>query len=133
MSRRTEQIAETIRRAVQAVLTEGLADPRLAGLMLTVTTVGVDTDLTTAVVRVSVLPHDREDLALHALKSAARHIRHEVGDRIALHKMPEFMFKLDEGLKKQAEILRALSKVREEAASRPAPNDPDSENPETTA
>lgn len=138
MSRRTEQISESIRRAVQTILTEGLGDPRLDGLLLTVTTVGVDTDLTTAVIRVSVLPHDREDLALHALKSAARHIRRGVGDRIELHKMPEFMFKLDEGLKKQAEVLLALSKAREEREARgetmPSPDtDPKPQDPENPA
>lgn len=134
MSRRTEQISESIRRAIQMILTEGLGDPRLNGLLLTVTTVGVDTDLTTAVIRVSVLPHDKEDLALHALKSAARHIRREVGDRIDLHKMPEFMFKLDEGLKKQAEVLAALSKAREEREARePSPAEPtDDQDPSTS-
>lgn len=129
MSRRTEQISESIRRAVQTILSEGLGDPRLDGLLLTVTTVGVDTDLTTAVIRVSVLPHDREDLALHALKSAARHIRRGVGDRIELHKMPEFMFKLDEGLKKQAEVLLALSKAREEREARGEPEPPTAPRP----
>jgi ribosome-binding factor A len=145
MSRRTEQVNEAIRRAVQTILTEGLGDPRLNGLLLTVTTVGVDTDLTLAVIRVSVLPHEKEDLALHALKSAARHIRRGVGDRIDLHKMPEFMFKLDEGLKKQAEVLSALSKARDEREAREAaagitpessdqPDpDPTQESPETTA
>lgn len=114
MTRRSEQVAEVIHRAVQHVLSEGLADPRLQGLMLTVTGVGLDNDLTTAVVRISVIPHEKESRALHALKAAARHVRHEVGERVSLHKMPELLFKLDVGLKKQSEVFEALARVRRE-------------------
>lgn len=120
MTRRSDQVAQTIRRAVQDVLSEGLSDPRLEGLMLTVTEVTIDNDLTTAVVRVSVMQHEKENLALHALKAASRYIRREVGDRVSIHIMPELMFKLDEGLKRQAEVFKALADVRREQEARDA-------------
>lgn len=114
MSKRTEQVSETLRRAVQGVLVEGLGDPRLNGCLLTVTQVGVDTDLTLAVIRVSVLPNEKQDLALHALKAASRHIRREVGERVALGKMPEFQFKIDDSAKRQAVVFDALARARAE-------------------
>ncbi|MFM9958690.1 MAG: 30S ribosome-binding factor RbfA [Phycisphaerales bacterium] len=118
MSKRTEQVNEMLRRAVQGVLVEGLGDPRLNGCLLTVTQVGVDTDFTLAVIRVSVLPVAKQDLAVHALKAAARHIRHEVSEKVSMHKMPEFQFKLDESTKRQAEVLDALAQARIEREAR---------------
>lgn len=126
MSRRSEQVAEVIRRAVQEVLTEGLADPRLSGLMLTVTSVTIDSDLTLALAHVSVLPHDKESRALPALRAAARHIRRRVADRIEMHKMPELQFRLDEGLKKQAGVLQALDMARREREERTRRGDAES-------
>lgn len=114
MSRRAEQVSSLLRRAVQSVLAEGLSDPRLEGVLLSVTDVTVSDDLRTATVKVSVLPDTRESAAMHALRTATRHVRREAGDRTALRKLPELTFKLDRSLKKQAAVLDALSRVRAE-------------------
>lgn len=115
MSRRAEQIGSTLHRAVQGVLGEGLSDPRLDGTLVTVTSVRLDDDMSEAVVTVSVLPEPRQDLALHALKDAGSHIRRKAGDRMDLKRMPRIVFKLDRALKKQAEVLGALARLRAEA------------------
>ncbi len=117
LSVRTERVASTIQDAVQQVFARGLADPRLEGL-ITVTKVTVSDDLKAATVWVSVLPIERQKLVVHGLKHAAAHIRRLVGDLIALNQMPTVSFRLDESLKREAEVYRALDKAK---AASPAP------------
>jgi ribosome-binding factor A len=121
MNRRTEQIASTLQRAVQDVLARGLSDPRISGLV-TVTGVVVAEDLATAEVSVSIYPEERESLSMHGLRAASRHIRRRVGDLVAMRQVPELTFRLDRTLKRQAEVLRAISKaVGEPPPDAPAP------------
>ncbi len=107
MSIRTEQIAASLRRAVQAVLSRGLHDPRIRG-MITVTGVQVAPDLSEAYINVSVLPEKHETLTLHGLQHAARMIRGEVGKSVNLRRLPRIIFRLDESLKQQSRIAASL-------------------------
>lgn len=136
MSRRSEQFASSLKTALQETISRGLQDPRVSGL-ITVTEVKLTEDLKTAFVHVSVLPQDRQDLTLHGLKSAAGHLRHQIGDKIQSRQMPELVFKLDHSLKKQAGVMEALSRAREERERRPivpAPQAPaDTGEPEKRA
>jgi len=113
MSIRTEQVASVIHRAIQTVLAEGLSDPRLAPI-ITVTKVAVTKDLRDATVYVTMLPEDKKDLTMHGLRSASRHIRHRISDKIALPKTPDLHFKHDLGAQNQQSILRTLSELRDE-------------------
>jgi len=117
VSRRTEQVASTLKQAVQTVLSRGLSDPRVRGL-ITVTRVDVEPDLSSAKVWVSVFPRERQELTLHGLRSAARHIRREVGKRFTSKRMPELVFEADLAAQKQAEVLHAIAKAREEFRDR---------------
>lgn len=126
MSRRAEQLASEIHRAVQQVLDRGLQDPRVSG-MITVTAVRVTPDFRTAQVSVSVLPAEKQDLTMHGLRSAARHIRHEVGELVRTRQMPELAFRLDESLKKQAAVMDAIAKAAEDRRRREAGRAPDTE------
>lgn len=128
MTRRTEQLASTIRGAVQEILDRGLQDPRVSG-MITVTDVRLTEDLATAFVSVSVLPADRAGLTFHGLQSAARHMRREVGKRLSLRRVPELAFRLDESFKQQAAVIEALGRVRAERESRGDPSSPPPEDP----
>ncbi len=113
MSRRTEQISSTLQRAIQDILTRGLQDPRVSGL-ITVTSVRVSEDKREATVMVSVFPADRQELTMHGLRAAVPHIRHELGELVDMRSTPNLSFKLDGSLKKQAEVIEALSKVSQE-------------------
>ncbi len=103
MTQRTEQIASVIRVAVQRVLTRGLNDPRVRGL-ISVTKVEVTPDLSDAKVHVSIHPEENSKLAMHGLQSAAGFIQGEIGKDVATRRMPRISFRLDESLKKQAVI-----------------------------
>ena len=123
MSRRTQQMASEIHKAVQEVINRGLHDPRISGL-ITVTGVRVTEDLKSAFVEISVLPGDRQSLTMHGLRAAGRHIRREVGDMIAIKQMPELVFRLDQSLKKQAGVLEAISRAAAEREAREAAKPP---------
>lgn len=116
MSRKTEQLASTLQRALQEVIARGLNDPRISGL-ITITSVRISPDLREAVVMVSVLPEERQELVVHGLKHAAPHIRREIGESIRSRQLPTLHFRLDESLKKQAAVIRAIS----QATSTPEP------------
>jgi ribosome-binding factor A len=116
MTRRQEQLASVLRDAVQEVLSRGLNDPRVSGL-ITVTGLDISPDLEHATVRLSVLPADRQTLTYHGIKAASAHIRREVGDRVKNRKLPQFHFELDTSFKKQAGVLDALEQARHEDKS----------------
>jgi ribosome-binding factor A len=117
VSRRAEQTAATLQRAIQDVISRGFQDPRIRGL-ITITAVRMDSDLRTAIVSVSVYPESAQNTTIHGLASAARHVRHEVSGMVEMRVVPELVFKLDESLKKQAAVLQAIARA---ADSRPAP------------
>jgi ribosome-binding factor A len=117
MSRRNEQLTSSIHRGVQSILDRGLQDPRVRGL-ITVTEVRLSQDMSEAVVVVSVLPEDKQDLTMHGLRAAASHVRHELSDLLELRRTPRLTFKLNKAFKKQAEVLRALTLVEEERLRR---------------
>ncbi len=113
MTHRPDQVASLIQRAVQTVLSRGLSDPRIRGLV-SVTRVRVDDALSQAAVYVSVLPAEHADLSLKGLQHAAARIRTQIGKAVQLRRMPRLSFHLDESIKKQAEFDAALAEARDE-------------------
>ncbi|MFI4917739.1 MAG: 30S ribosome-binding factor RbfA [Phycisphaerales bacterium JB060] len=113
MSTKTDRLASSLEKGVQQVLARGLQDPRVRGL-ITVTRVELTRDSTQATIGISVLPAEHQKLTVHGLQSAARHIRRQVADTIRTRTMPELRFVEDSSLKKQAQVLSTLARVREE-------------------
>jgi ribosome-binding factor A len=113
VSHRLEQLSSAIDRGVREVIARGFSDPRISGL-ITVTGVRVLPDLSQAIISISVLPEEKQDLTFHGLTNAAAFIRREVGDLINARTMPQLTFKLDTSLKKQAAVFKDLDRVREE-------------------
>lgn len=113
MTQRTEQVASTLKRAVQEILTRGISDPRVQGL-ITVTRVDVSGDLANATVYCAVMPSKHEELSLHGLQSASRWIRRQVSDKVRFRRMPQFRFRIDEQLLKQQEVLASIAEANRE-------------------
>lgn len=131
MSQRADRISALLREAIQNVITRGLSDPRIRG-MVTVVKVKTADDLSRATVTVSVMPFEHSELTMHGLKAASAHIRRQVGSATAIRRVPQFVFKLDTSSARQAKVLDALAKVareREESAAKDANN----EDPESSA
>lgn len=111
MGVRTEQIASTLQRQVQLVISRGLHDPRVRGLV-SVTGVRVAPDFSEAYIDVSVLPASHAALTMHGLRHAAARIRAEVSRLVAMRRVPRLVFRLDESMKQQAEIEAAVDSTR---------------------
>jgi ribosome-binding factor A len=120
MNHKNEQTAAAIQRAVQQIIAKGLQDPRISGL-ITILDVRVTRDMAQAVISFSVLPQDREELVLHGLEQAANFIRREVGEIVRVRQLPQFIFKIDRSLKKQAAVFADINKAAEELRARGVP------------
>ena len=119
MSVHNDQVASVLHRAVQSILSRGLNDPRVRGL-ISVTSVDVTDDNAQAVISVSIVPEKHGELTMHGLRHAESHIRYQVGRNVKMRRVPQFVFKLDKSLKKQAEVFHAIAKARRsESASVP--------------
>lgn len=122
MSHRVEQVAATLQREIGRILAEGLADPRVKG-MISVTGVEVSHDRRQAVVSVSIMPEKHEKSTMQGLRHAQRHIQKELAERVRVRQMPRLEFKLDPTLKKQARAIEAINAATAEERQADAPGD----------
>jgi len=102
-----------MQRAIGYVISAGLADPRIRGLV-SVTSVEVTADMRQAIVKISVLPAENASRVIHGLRSASPYIHSEVGRRIDRRHIPKLRFEIDESLKKQAAVLDAIRQAVDE-------------------
>ncbi|MEM1446685.1 MAG: 30S ribosome-binding factor RbfA [Planctomycetota bacterium] len=132
MSHRIAQVESLLKRTVSTVLQRGLGDPRTQGTLISVTKVDVSPDLKHATVFVSILPEQHQTRAIHALKDATMHIQHQTKKAVALRVVPHLLFKLDKGLKKEAETLAAINEAMDRTAESTPPQDaPGAADPES--
>ena len=96
------------------------------------TKVDVSPDYAEAIVWCSVLPEQHGPLSIKGIEHAASWIRRTVADKVSLRRMPRLSFRLDESLKKQAEVLSAINEGRrrdeEDRARRDTNGDQDEES-----
>lgn len=130
MSHRIAQIESTLQKALSQVLQRQVSDPRIEGL-ISITKVEVTPDFAEAHVYVSVLPEEKQTKTLYGLRHAASHIHTHVCKLVAMRKVPQLYFRLDDSLKKQSEVLGAIHKAMERTAESPPP--PEAPPEETNA
>ncbi len=107
---RQNRIDEEVRRELGAIIPT-LKDPRMADIV-SVVQVEVTRDLRYATAYISVMgPAEAEEGTIRALKSAAGFIRREIGNRLKLRAVPEFVFKLDHSIAYGAHINQVLKDV----------------------
>ncbi len=104
---RTGRINEEVKRELAGLIRE-LKDPRIPE-MISLVSVDVTNDLRYAKVYISVIGDKkaREDAA-KALTAASGYIRREMGHRVKLRAVPEFIFIADESLEHGAHISGVL-------------------------
>ncbi len=104
-SQRQLRVGEEIRHALAWVLERGeVRDPALAGRVVTVTEVRVSPDLTNATAFVVPLGGGDPSTVLDALNRAVPFLRHEIGHRVRLRKVPRLSFKADTSFDEAARI-----------------------------
>ena len=114
MSRRTERVAEAIRRLASEVLQTELRDPRMKELV-TVTKVEVTSDLRLAKIFYTVLGDEKQKKRVfEGLKSAKNFVKKYIGDKLELRYTPDVMFVVDKKLEYVTRINEVLEKIHEE-------------------
>ncbi|HEX8914743.1 MAG TPA: 30S ribosome-binding factor RbfA [Humisphaera sp.] len=114
MSRRTEMLGSTIQRELAEYIMRELNDPRLPTI-ISITRVKVTEDLEYADVLVSIMgTPGQQTAALNALKHSAGLMRSRLTKSLSLRQAPFLRFALDEGLKKEMEVLEVLDRLRRE-------------------
>jgi ribosome-binding factor A len=110
MTQRTDRIDELLRQEISDLLTREVADPRIG--FATVTDVETAPDLSHARVWVSVIgqPEDRV-VTVRALERAMPFIRHELGKRLRLRRIPEFSVRLDESIERGSRVMQLINEL----------------------
>jgi len=115
--RRTERLGHQIRVVLAELMVREVKDPRVG--FATVTRVDLSPDLQHARVYVSVLgsPEEQQN-SVEGLSSAAGFLRHEVGHRLALRRVPELEFILDHGAEAGEKIEMLLQRIHKDENQR---------------
>jgi ribosome-binding factor A len=130
-SRRQQRVEELLRRELAQMLLRGeLRDPRLSpASAVGITGVDVSADLSVARVYVDVLAESlRIDDVLEAFESGAGVLRHKLGERLQLRRMPELRFVHDESIGRGARIEAILTELREQSAAHEAAGEAEPES-----
>jgi ribosome-binding factor A len=113
--RRTERVAELIRREVSQLLFSGIKDERVGMGMVSVTDVDVSGDLQHAKIFVSIYgSEEARALTMEGLKSATGYVRSELGKRIRLRRTPEVVFLEDRSIERGTQVLSLINRLSEE-------------------
>ncbi|HEX2625435.1 MAG TPA: 30S ribosome-binding factor RbfA [Candidatus Limnocylindrales bacterium] len=110
MTARTDRIDELLRQEIGAILAKDVQDPRIG--FVTVTDVETAPDLSTARVFVSVIgqPAERET-TMRALQRAMPFVRHELGSRLRLRRIPELQLRTDDSVQRGTRVLQLLAEL----------------------
>ena len=111
-ARRLAKLASFIRSEVGRLLERELELP--ANTLLTITEVKVVADLSQARVGVSVLPEDKQKIALKILLSKTPELQHLINQKLRLYRVPKLFFYLDPSLVKADHIDSLLDSIKEE-------------------
>jgi ribosome-binding factor A len=124
MTQRTDRIDELFRQEIGEILAREVDDPRIG--FATITDVETTPDLRHAKVLVSVIGKPEERKAtITAMGRKMPFVRHELGKRLRLKRIPEFHLELDETLERGTRILHLLDEL--EAGHAPEDDLPEGE------
>lgn len=110
MSQRTERVDELLRQEIGSIVSREVADPRVG--FATITSVETTSDLRHAKVWVSVIgqPAERE-ATVAALRRAMPFVRHELGTRLRIRRIPDLHVHLDDTAERGTRVLQLLSEL----------------------
>jgi ribosome-binding factor A len=110
MTARTDRVDELLRQEMGTILAREVEDPRIG--FATIISVETTPDLRHAKVLVSVIgqPEDRRT-TLNAMGRAMPFVRHELGKRLRLKRIPEFHLELDDTLERGTRVLHLLDEL----------------------
>ncbi len=108
---RSKRVADLLKKEMATMIMHEIKDPRVQGIV-TVMSVDVSGDLRHAAVFVSVLGDDEVRMnAMAGLKKARGFIRHTLGKRLHIRRIPDINFKLDLTVDAQERITMLLARA----------------------
>jgi ribosome-binding factor A len=108
MTQRTERIDELLRQEIGQALEREVTDPGIG--FVTVTKVETTPDLSHARVWFSVIgPEEQRKETLAALRRAMPFVRHGLGSKIRMRRIPELEARLDDTLERGTRVLQILN------------------------
>ena len=120
MSQRTDRVNELLRQEIGAIVTRDVADPRIG--FATITSVETTADLRHAKVWVSVIGQPAErDATVAALRHAMPFVRHELGTRLRIRRIPDLHVHLDDTAERGTRVLQLLSELESGRTPESAP------------
>jgi ribosome-binding factor A len=110
MTARTTRIDELLRQEMGSILARDVEDPRIG--FATIISIETTPDLRHAKVLVSVIgqPDDRKT-TLNALGRAMPFVRHELGKRLRIKRIPEFHLELDDSVERGTRVMHLLDEI----------------------
>src|SRR5512140_1469867 len=110
MSQRTDRVDELLRQEIGTLLAKEVQDPRIG--FATITDIETSPDLRHAKVWVSVIgtPAARAE-TLRALGDAMPFIRHELGKRLRIRRIPDLHIRLDDSAERGTRVLHLLHEL----------------------
>jgi len=110
MTQRTDRIDELLRQEIGEIFRRDVDDPRIG--FATITDVETTPDLRHARMSVSVIGQPEERKAtLAAMGRAMPFVRHELGKRLRLKRIPEFHLELDDTVERGTRVLLLLQEL----------------------
>jgi ribosome-binding factor A len=110
MTARTDRIDELLRQEIGEILTRDVQDPRIG--FVTITDVETAPDLSNARVWVSIIGQpDQRAETMRALERAMPFVRHELGSRIRIRRIPELHVRADDTAERGTRVLRLLAEL----------------------
>jgi ribosome-binding factor A len=120
MTARTERIDELLRQEIGEIFRRDVDDPRIG--FVTITDVETAPDLRHARMSVSVIGQPEQRKAtLVAMGRAMPFVRHELGKRLRLKRIPEFHLELDDSVERGTRVLQLLNELEEGRVPEDAP------------
>ena len=112
MSKRTERVADLIRREMMDILMRKMRDPRLT--FLSVTAVEVSGDLSSAKIFLSSLDGvEKRAEIVKVLTHAGPYLRRELAPRLGLREVPDVRFVHDTSLERGARVEEILKRLHD--------------------
>jgi len=107
MTQRTDRVDELLRQEIGSIVSREIADPRVG--FATITKVETDRELRHAKVWVSVIgqPAERAE-TISALTHAMPFVRHQLGDRLRIKRIPMLHVQVDDTAERGTRILQLI-------------------------
>ncbi|KRN29601.1 ribosome-binding factor A [Lactobacillus selangorensis] len=118
MKHRIGRVEQEIQREVNDILLKRVRDPRVEGV--TITGVDLTGDLQQATIYYSILSEKASDVekVQAGLDKAKGLIRHELGQRIRLYKIPELTFEQDKSVRYGERIDQLIDQLHKDEAQK---------------